>query len=159
MDFIAPVFCLFYALDPSFRKSQLCPCPRPLWCQSWLLEVWGFPSLLVVICYFLQVNPLELWSDRQSSLQRPGTRFAMRCTLPCKWATLLALFFIHEWDKFLCLKQHWFSKNPKFPIPNGRWGLHFWAWQQLNVHDVLSCEREVLYINHVLLSLFVVCYV
>ena len=35
-----------------------------LWCQSWLLEVWGFPSLFVVICYFLQVNPLAiLWSS------------------------------------------------------------------------------------------------
>ena len=27
-----------------------------LWCQSWLLEFWGFPTLFVVICYHRQVS-------------------------------------------------------------------------------------------------------
>ena len=63
VDFIAPVFCLFYALDPSFRKSQLCPCPRPLVSE---LASGSLGGSFTVCCHLLlspshpPCNPLKL---------------------------------------------------------------------------------------------------
>ena len=46
--------CFMPRISPSERVSFAHV--LDLWCQSWLLEVWGFPSLFVVICYHRQVS-------------------------------------------------------------------------------------------------------